>query len=174
MEIRVYGINIRVTPGIRSAVEDALHRFEKYFPEDTEVQVKVKVERLDQICEIVAPYKGATVRVEQASDSLYEAIDKAADKFAGQMRKYKTRVEKLYRAQTPNFSETKEEDEKPLTDAVVKRKCVFLRPMSLEEAILQMNLLEHPFFVFEDAETGDVNVIYARKDGNIGLIETKR
>lgn len=170
MTLSVVGRNITVTPGMQEAVVDALKRFERYLPKDAEVQVKVRVERDDQICEIVAPYKGAIIRVEQAASSFYEAIDKAADKFAGQMRKYKTRIEKMYRYNVECAADA--EEEVPLSDDIIKRKHFNLKPMSVEEAILQMQLIGHAFFVFKNAETGDMNVLYVRKDGKFGLIET--
>lgn len=173
MKYEVFGKNLKVTDGMREAVANALQKFNTYFPKDAKAVVKMSVVHEEHICEITVPYCGAIVRVEQASDDMYTSIKLAAEKLARRMRKHKTKIEKMWKnSEDVEYNIPSAEEEREMK--VVKTKHFELKPMDVEEAILQMQMLGHSFYVYIDDETESVCVIYARKDGDIGLIETNR
>ena len=172
MIVKVSGKNIEVTTVLRNTIEAKLDKFGKYFKEDTEAQATLSVQKNRQIIEITIPINGTILRVEEATEDMYSSIDSAVDKLNRQVRKHKTKLEKKYKGQNmmkfekiPRYEEAYEEHK------IVKTKRFAVKPMGEEEAILQMELLGHNFFVFTNSETDDVNVIYRRKDGDYGLIE---
>lgn len=172
MVVIVSGKNLEVTDALRDMVETKLERFGKYFNEDTEAQATLTVEKNRQIIEITIPINGTILRAEEATEDMYTSVDKAIDKLYKQIRKHKTRLEKRYKGHDtirfediPNFDDTKDEAK------IVKTKRFPVKPMDAEEAVLQMELLGHNFYVFTNSDTDDVNVVYKRKDGNYGLIE---
>ncbi|MCT4592710.1 MAG: ribosome-associated translation inhibitor RaiA [Anaeromicrobium sp.] len=172
MRIKVNGKNVVVTPALKAAVEMKLEKFDKYFKEDTEAQVTMGVQKNRQIIEITIPINGSILRVEEATEDMYSAIDKAVDKLNSQIRKHKTKLERKYRGHNHiRFEHIPAYEDSQLDAKIVKTKKFAMKPMGEEEAILQMELLGHSFYVFTNAETDDVNVIYKRKDGNYGLIE---
>ncbi|WIF93907.1 ribosome hibernation-promoting factor, HPF/YfiA family [Caminicella sporogenes] len=173
MRVKVSGRNLEVTDALKESVISKLERFGKYFKEDVEAQVTLSVEKNRQIVEITIPINGTILRAEESTDDMYASIDKTIDKLYRQMEKHKTKLEKRYHGHDtirfeniPNVVNDKEDKYK-----IVKTKRFAIKPMDPEEAILQMDLLGHNFFVFTNAETDEVNVVYKRKDGNYGLIE---
>jgi len=173
MILNFTGKNVEVTEALKDVTNRKLKRLDKYFQKDVVGNVIFSVERNWKILEITINLPGTILRVEESSDDMYTSIDKAVDVLERQIRKYKTRLQK--RNQTggtirfENVIPLKEdEDDKP---KIVKTKRFGMKPMSVEEAVLQMELLRHNFFVFMNADTEEVSVVYKRKDGNYGLIE---
>ena len=171
MKINIHGRKIEVTDSIKNYIEEKLKRLDKYFenPEEISATVVVKVRSNDQIIEVTIPSKRFTLRAEESNNDLYAAIDLVVDKIERQIRKNKTKIKKNYK-EVLNYDFEEIESE---TEEVVKRKIIDMKPMSEEEAILQMNLLGHDFFVFENIDTDTISVLYKRKDGNIGILITK-
>ena len=173
MRVTVSGKNISVRPSIREYIEGKLDKFDKYFKSDVDIKVTLGVEKDRQTVEITMPLKhGVTFRAEETSEDMYSSIDMVMDKLTKQMRKHKTKIEKRYHrhesikvADIPSYEEEVEESK------IVRTKSFPIKPMDPEEAVLQMEMLNHDFFVFTNGETDEVNVVYIRKDGNYGLIE---
>ncbi len=174
MKINIHGRKIEVTDSIKGYVEDKLKKLDKYFenPDEITATVVVKVRGNDQIIEVTVPSKKFTLRGEESHKDLYAAIDLVTDKIERQIRKNKTRIKKNYK-EVINFVSDIDSKEEEDTNTIVKRKTVDMKPMNEEEALLQMNLLGHDFFVFKNTDNDTVSVIYKRKDGAYGIIETK-
>ena len=178
MKYNIRGDKLEVTDAIGNYVESKLDRLNKYFKEDEILaNVLLKVRGNDQIIEVTIPTDKFILRSEEADKDLYAAIDLVTDKLERQIRKNKTRLNKQnYDNKFKEFNfdyEIKEEEESSENEVIVKRKKLEMKPMDEEEAILEMNLLGHEFFVYKDMHTDNINVLYRRKDGNYGLIETK-
>lgn len=173
MKINIHGRKLEVTEAIKNYVSDKLKKLDKYFenPDDITATVVVKVRGNDQIIEVTVPSSKFTLRGEESHKDLYAAIDLVTDKIERQIRKNKTKIKKNYK-EVLVFSNDIEEPEED-NSSIVKRKVVDMKPMNEEEALLQMNLLGHDFFVFNNTDTGNVSVIYKRKEGNYGIIDTK-
>lgn len=175
MKFIIHGRKVEVTDSIKNYIEEKIGRLDKYFdhPDDVTATVVVKIRGKEQIVEVTIPLKKVLLRGEESHEDLYAAIDIVSDKIERQIRKNKTRMSRRYKDEVVelnlNFEEEKEED----TSTIVKRKQIEMKPMSEEEAILQMNLLGHEFFVFKNIESNEVDVLYRRKDGDYGIIETK-
>lgn len=172
MKITISGKNIDVTQGLRAAVEDKLAKLEKYFTPDTVCNVTLGVEKERQKMEVTIPMKGHIIRAEQQSYDMYVTIDLVVDVIEAQLKKYR---KKLINKQQNADSLRKEFVEEETTDdeeiRIVRAKKFGMKPMFPEDACVQMELLGHNFFVFSNAETGEVNVVYKRKDKSYGLIE---
>lgn len=173
MKLTFTGKNIEVTDALKDITEKKLSRLDKFFQEDVEGNVVYSVERNWKVLEITINLPGTILRVEEASDDMYAAIDKAVDVLERQIRKYKTKLQKRYQGgETIRFDNVlpleEELDERP---RIVKTKRFEMKPMNVDEAILQMELLGHNFFVFMNADIDQVSVVYKRRDGNYGLIE---
>lgn len=173
MNITVSGKNMNVTDALRDTVEKKLEKLERYFNEDTKAQATVSVEKNRHIFEVTIPFTGAILRAEEVTEDMYNSIDNAVDVLERQIRKHKTKLEKqIHNGGTIKFENIKQlPQESESEPEIVKTKKFAIKPMDEEEAILQMELIGHSFFVFRNAETDEVNVIYKRKDGNYGLIE---
>ncbi len=173
MKFIVSGKNIEVTEALKERAIKKLGKLEKFFKPNTEAQVTMSVSKNRHILEVTIYFDGGVMRAEVENDDMYSAIDKAVERLESQIRKNKSRLEKRLRegAFLPeNFTdgqEVREEDE----FRVVRSKKFAVKPMTVEEAILQMNLLGHSFFVFKNSATGEVNVVYRRRAGDYGLIE---
>ena len=177
MKIEVHEDKVKVTPSIRSYIEDKLSRLNKYFenPESIVANVKIRVRNLDQIIEVTIPTKDFTLRREETDNDLYAAIDLVIDKLERQIRKNKTRFERKYKDNSVSminydFDIATEEVSK---SKIVKRKNIDTKPMGEEEAILQAELLSHDFFAFKNVDEDCVSVLYLRKDGNFGILNVK-
>jgi putative sigma-54 modulation protein len=179
MNYNIRGENIEVTPAIREYIEKKVSKLERYFTESpnasVSVNLKVYQDKKSKV-EVTIPMKNLVLRAEELHEDMYAAIDLITDKLERQIRKHKTKVNRKFRGQdsikdvVPIFAE-----DDVLTDEddleLVRTKSFNLKPMDSEEAILQMNMLGHSFYVFQNAETNSTNVVYKRKDGRYGLIE---
>jgi len=175
MNYIVSGKNIEVTEGLRNTVIKKLGRLEKFFKPTTVINATLSVEKNRQNVEVTIPFNGVILRAEETHPDMYTSIDKVVDVIERQIRRNKTRLSKNLRDsafEEDNFLITDEISEETEFNIVRTKKFAF-KPMSVEEAILQMNLLGHEFFVFTNAEDMSVNVVYKRKNGDYGLIEPK-
>lgn len=181
IKFSIRGENIEVTDAIRNYVESKLAKIEKYFNQAQELNAKVNLkvyrEKTAKV-EVTISVDSMTLRAEDVSQDLYGSIDLVSDKIERQIRKNKTKIAKKHREKVPTgevFSAefAAEEVEENPEPKIVRTKNVDLKPMDAEEAILQMDLLGHDFFIYTDAEDGATNVIYRREDGDFGLIEAK-
>ena len=177
MKFNIRGNKIDVTPAIKSYIEEKIGRLDKYLedPEGVTANVVIKVRGNEQIVEVTIPIRKIILRGEEAHKDLYASIDKVSDKMERQIRKNKTKLKKQrdinnYVDFNIDFESEKEEVEEV---NIVKRKVIEMKPMSEEEAILQMELLGHEFFVFNNIDSETVSILYRRKDGNYGIIDTK-
>ena len=172
MRITISGKNIDVTQGLKDAINDKLGKLDKYFTPETEAIVTLSVERNRQKIEVTIPIKGSVIRAEEVSDDMYVSIDLVQEIIERQMRKHKTRLVNRYRS-GGNFQQAfiEMEAEEPEEVKIVRSKKFAMKPMDPEEACIQMELSGHNFFVFRNAETDDVNVVYKRKGNTYGLIE---
>jgi putative sigma-54 modulation protein len=177
VQVTVRGRNLEVTEALRRYTEKKLSRLGKYFTLPLRAQVAMRVERGRHIVEVTIPLDGITLRAEESSGDMYASLDLVVDKLERQVRKFKTRINRKARRtgveeRRPLVMEEGEEDEaEGEEDGVVRVKRFALKPMDVEEAILQLNLLGHDFFVFRNGTTGAVNVVYRRREGGYGLIE---
>lgn len=174
MKITIYSKQMTVRESLKSAVEKKLSKFDKFFGEDTEAFVTCKVRKGDKIIEITVNYGGTTFRAEEESETFITALDRAAESLERQIRKNKTRIEKKVRRGAFVITEDDDDEYTEEGEFRIRTKSFPFKPMSPEEAILQMNLIGHTFFAFTDDSTGDVCVVYKRKDGNYGLIIPER
>ncbi len=168
------GKNMEVTKALREVTEKKLGKLDKYFQKDIEGNVTFSTQKNRKIIEVTINLPGTIIRAEESSDDMYASIDKAIDILERQIRKYKSKLQRRYQnGETIRFENVvplnkENETNKP---KLVRKKTFPLKPMASDEAILQMELLGHNFFVYMDADTEDVNVIYKRKDGDYGLIQ---
>lgn len=174
MKISISGKNMNITDALREVTEKKLGKLEKYFYEDVLVNATLSVEKNRHIIEVTIPFSGVIIRAEESSDDMYQSIDKVVDVLERQIRKHKTKLQKKNKGlETIRFENIQalpqEDDDKE--PKIVRVKRFAMKPMDAEEAILQMELLRHAFYVFRNAETDEVNIVYKRKDGNYGLIE---
>ena len=173
MEYVIRGEKIQVTEAIKSYLKEKIGKLDKYFqnPEEVKPHILVRIRGKEQIVEVTIPIKKIVLRWEERDEDLYKAIDLVSDKLERQLRKNKTKILKQKKDVTKNISidtiEPLEADRK-----IVKRKQIEMKPMNEEEALLQMELVDHDFFVYKDTETKTINIVYKRKDGEYGIIET--
>lgn len=171
MNFKHMGKNYKVTDSLKEVAEKKLNKLEKYFKEDVECRVTYSQEKNLRKVEVTILLTGTILRAEEATDDMYTSIDRAVNALESQMRKYKTKLQKRYNdGKTIRFENIPEVEEVE-TPKVVKVKTFGMKPMNVDEAILQMELLGHAFFVFLDADTDLVKVVYKRKDNNYGLLE---
>lgn len=172
MKIKIIAKNIELTKGLKEAAEKKLSKLEKYFNPEVVAHVTLSVQKNRQIVEVTIPFNGVTLRGQEDLEDMYASMDLVVDKLEGQIRKQKTKLQRRQIGDSLRYQVItdldNEETEEP---KVVKTKRFSIKPMSVDEAILQMELLGHSFFVFEDSDNDDVCVLYKRKDGNYGLIE---
>lgn len=163
------------TDAIKEYIETKLSKLDKYFKDSDEIKANVltKVDGRMQTIEVTIPTKHFTLRNEESNEDLYAAIDTIVDKLERQIRKNKEKINsKINKTFIQDFEQDLE-DEFEQEENIVKRKKIDLKPIDEEEAIIQMNMLGHSFFVYKNSEDGNICVIYKRKDGNYGLIETE-
>ena len=172
MKFIIVGKNIEVTPGLHSAVEEKIGKLERYFNPETEVHVTLSVEKERQKIEVTIPVKGNIIRSEQVSNDMYVSIDLVEEVIERQLKKYKNKI--IAQKQSASFFK-KDFIEKEYMDdeeiQIIRTKKFDIKPMYPEDACIQMELLGHSFFVFINAETDQVNVVYKRKGDTYGLIE---
>lgn len=172
MKIIITGKNIEITEGLKTAVEDKIGKLDKYFSEDTVAKVLLSVERDRQKVEVTIPMKGNIIRSEQVSNDMYVSIDLVKEIVERQLKKYRKKLtDKKQNALSFSqaFLENGDAEEEEIK--IVKTKRFDIKPMYPEDACIQMELLGHDFFVFCNAETDQVNVVYKRKGNSYGLIE---
>jgi putative sigma-54 modulation protein len=180
LDFNVRGENIEVTEAIRDYVEKRIGKIEKYFEQGANpkahVNLKVYQDKTAKV-EVTIPLPYLVLRAEETSPDLYASVDLVTDKLERQLRKYKTKINRKSRetgykgVEIPSGDIVENEEETSQFD-IVRTKQVSLKPMGSEEAILQMDMLGHNFFIYEDAESGSVDIVYRRRDGRYGLIES--
>lgn len=175
MRITITGRNIDLTDGIKEAVESKLSKLDKYFTPDTDVNVTLSVEKERQKIEVTIPTKGHMIRSEQVSNDMYVSIDLVEEVIERQLKKYRTKIasKQLNAAANfqPTYLETETSEDEDEAVKIVRTKRFGVKPMYPEDACIQMELSGHDFFVFRNAETDEVNVVYKRKGNTYGLIE---
>ena len=182
MKITISGKNIDVTEGLKAAVNEKLGKLEKYFTPDTNVIVTLSVEKERQKIEVTIPVKGNIIRSEQVSNDMYVSIDLVEEVIERQLRKYKNKLVARSQGHPTSYTSTgnsfrkeffETEDDAAEDDEIqiVRTKKFGIKPMFPEDACIQMELLGHSFFAFVNAETEEINVLYQRKDGKLGLLE---
>ena len=172
MKFIIIGRNIDITEGLKSAVQEKLGKLERYFTPEPEIHVTLSVEKDRQKIEVTIPVKGNIIRSEQVSSDMYVSIDLVEEVIERQLRKYKTKIVNQQQA-GGNFQKEFVEDEFLEDEEVniIRTKKFGIKPMYPEDACVQMELLGHNFYVFRNAETDEVNVVYKRKGNTYGLIE---
>ncbi|HLR20131.1 MAG TPA: ribosome-associated translation inhibitor RaiA [Staphylococcus sp.] len=185
IRFEIHGENLTITDAIRNYIEEKIGKLERYFNNVPNATAHVKVKTYQNSAskiEVTIPLKNVTLRAEERHDDLYAGIDLINGKLERQVRKYKTRVNRKNRnrgeqeafASLPQESEAEEieNDDNDSDIEIIRSKNFSLKPMDSEEAVLQMDLLGHDFFIFTDRETDGTSIVYKRKDGKYGLIET--
>lgn len=173
MKFNISGRNVEVTESLKTAIIEKLGKLERFFSRDVEAQVTLSVEKSRQKIEVTIPVKGGMIRGEQESSDMYVSIDLVEEVIESQLKKYRKKIIDKYQS-AANFSDEyiEEDDLDDESDIkIVKVKHFQFKPMDPEEACMQMELLNHNFFVFTNAETDEVNVVYKRKNNTYGIIE---
>lgn len=175
MKISIHGDHIKVTESIRDYVEEKISKLGKYFgnPDDIEVIVKIRVRGIDQIIEVTVPTNLFTIRAEEADEDLYAAIDLVEKKLESQIKKNKSKIASRYRDKKGFIMADEPVVEEKEEELIVRRKEVEFKPMDEDEAILQMELSNHDFFVFKNINEKCTSVVYKRKDGKYGIINAR-
>lgn len=178
MIYNIRGDKILVTEAIKEYIAGKLDRLNKYFdsPEDITANILIKVKGFEQTIEVTIPTTYFTIRNEESAEDLYAAIDLVSDKIERQIRKNKTKINKIEKNASKKLSLSlmdNYDDDYEEEQIIVRRKTLNTKPMDEEEAMLQMEMLGHDFFVYKDRNTSHVCIIYKRKDNNYGLIETE-
>ena len=173
MRIIITGRNIDLTDGLKNAVEDKLSKLEKYFTPDTDVYVTLSVEKERQKVEVTIPAKGNIIRSEQVSNDMYVSIDLVEEVIERQLKKYRTKLIAKHQNAASAFKQEflEEQSIEDEESQITRVKKVDMKPMYAEDACVQMELSGHDFFVFVNAETDQVNVVYKRKGNTYGIIE---
>lgn len=171
MQVQVRGRNVEVTPALKDYVEKRLGKLERFLENLSEAQVTMTVEKDSHRVEVTLPINGMILRGEETTGDMYSSIDLVVDKLEKQIDRYKGRLTRRGGRGTGEAAAAAPAAGEENGPRVVRTKRFAFKPMTVDEAVLQMNLLGHSFFVFSNAETEQVNVVYKRKDGNFGLIE---
>ena len=177
MIITISGKNIEVSDYLEELINKKVSKLDKYFPEDTQALVTLSVERNRHIVEVTIPYAGGIIRGEETSGDMYASVDNVLSKLEKQIVRHRTKLEKslragAFRAPEPVYADAFTQDDLDEEAAkVVKVKRFDIKPMTVDEAMLQLEMLGHSFYMFTNGDTNQINVIYKRKDGNYGLIE---
>ena len=173
MKVTVIAKNMELTDALKEIVQKKISKLEKYFEGNVEAKATLSVQKNRHKIEIMIPFNGVVLRGEESTSDMYKSLDLVEDKLERQIRKQKTRLSRKHSGSL-RFGEINNIDIKPSEEEegkLVKVKKFGVKPMNSEEAILQMDLLGHNFFVYQDADSSKVNVIYRRKDGDYGLLE---
>jgi putative sigma-54 modulation protein len=186
VDVTVKGRNMSVTEALERYALEKVERVRKFFDDERSVS-RAEVELIHErnpsisepeVAEATLFINGAVLKAREASEDMYASIDRMSDKLERQVRRYRGRQIDRWHGQlkgrSPELESTVPENEEEVEAKIVRTKQFQMKPMSAEEAVLQMELLDHDFFVFTSADTGDVNVVYRRRDGNYGLIEPAR
>lgn len=172
MKVTVMSKNIEITPALREMIEKKISKLDKYFEKEVYAKVTISVQKSRHIVEVTIPFSGIMLRAEEATEDMYKSIDMVEEKLVRQIRKQKTKLSRKYN-QSLRFAEiaTDLEEVEETKGKIVRTKTFAVKPMSSEEAVLQMELLGHNFFVYQDTDTNNISVLYKRKDGNYGLLD---
>ena len=173
MKLNYVTKDIKLTDDLKQMAESKLHKLDKYFHDEQQARVVFKKEKDKARVEVtIILDKGVVLRAEESNEEIKTAIDKVEDALARQIRKHKTKLQKRFtESNSIRFEAGEENNDKEIpAGAIVKTKEFGIKPMDKEEAIMQMELIDHDFFVFLDSKTNNVNVVYKRKDGNYGLL----
>lgn len=178
VKLNIRGEKITITPAMKAYVTEKMEKMDKYFenPEDINANVLVRVKGLEQIIEVTAFTKKFTLRAEESNEDFYAAVDLVISKLERQIRKNKEKLNNKYKNIEKlefNFDFELDEEEAEEEKTIVKRKDISMKPMDEDEAMLQIELLNHDFFVFKNIDEECVSVLYKRKDGNFGIINMK-
>ncbi len=175
MEVIIHGDKMKITQSMSDYMKEKLEKLDKYLEnsENVRASVIVKVRNHEQKVEITIPLKSFILRSEETKEDFYAAVDKTIDKLERQIRKNKTKLMSKQVKSNHEFNFAKIEEDKSEESKIMKRKTIEVKPMSEEEAILQMELLGHQFYMFKDSETDKYAVVYKRKDGNYGVMESE-
>ena len=172
MEYTITGRNVEITESLKAAIQEKIGKLDRYFSQDTVAHVTLSVEKSRQIIEVTIPVKGGIIRAEQSNSDMYVSIDLVEEAIESQLKKYKNKLIDRYQDKknfSKEFIEEKVDEDEEIR--IVKTKRFDFKPMDPEEACMQMELLGHDFFVFTNAETDQINVVYKRKNNTYGLIE---
>ena len=175
MKYNIRGDKILVTDAIKDYITEKIDKLNKYFDEPDEItaNILIKVKGYNLTIEVTIPTTSFTIRNEESAEDLYAAIDSVVDKIERQIRKNKTKINKISKNALKKLNLMYQEEEKEEDTKIVRRKTLNTKPMSEEEAILQMEMLGHDFFIFKDSNTSNISILYKRKDNNYGVIETE-
>lgn len=171
MEFIIRGKNFPVTDSLRQYVEKRLGKMERFLEGVDEIQVNLSLARDNHVVEVTIPLNGYLLRGEESTGDMYGSIDRVVEKLEKQIAKYKTKLAKKVKGGAIKDLVIEIPEQTSPEPRLIRTKRFAIKPMSIDEAIMQMNLLGHSFFVFSNADTEEVNVLYRRKDGNYGLIE---
>ena len=175
MKIAITSRKVNLRDNLKERVEKKLSKFNRIFDEDAQANVTVTLEKNRQTVEVTIRQNGMVYRAEQTAEEMNDALDAVVDVLGRQIRKNKCRLEKKMRAAVlDDFLAQEELDEDDMEEKeyeVVRSKRFPVKPLDVEEAILQMNMVGHQFYMYRNAETGEINVVYKRKDGTYGLLE---
>ena len=175
MRITMTAKNFTITEDLKARIEKKLSKMDRYFRHDVEAQVRLTQEKnIRYIAEVTIPLRGLLLRAEETSDDIIKSIDKTIDKIERQIRRHRTRLEKKLREELVIQDEDAVEEPVPEeveSEELVRVKRFEVKPMTVEDAIAQMDMLGHSFFLFVNADTGITSVVYRRNDGNIGMLE---
>lgn len=174
MKITIRGDKIKVTDSMKEYIEEKLSKLDKYLKDSDNVNanVVVKVKNINQILEITIPLKSIILRSEESQDDFYKAVDKTIDKLERQIRKNKTRLSRHTKVSKEILFEDTNSNDLEDKDKIIKRKKIEVKPMNEEEAVLQMELLGHEFYMYLDSDKDKYCVVYKRKDGGYGVLES--
>ena len=176
MKIIISGKKLELTDGIKTAIEDKLGKLERYLNPETEVKVTVSAKKSTQKIEVtIIPISGPIIRAEDSEENLYAAIDIVYDKLKKQIRRYKNKLQDKHQSKDESIrfqmDEGMEEDDESLDIVIERRKKFDMKPMNPEEAVLQMELIGHGFYMFRNVDSDEISIVYKREDGGYGLIE---
>ncbi|MBD5560253.1 MAG: ribosome-associated translation inhibitor RaiA [Clostridia bacterium] len=183
MKVNIIGKNMEISDYLRDVVAKKTRKIERYFKPDAEMQIKLAIEKSRHIAEVTIVADGVFLRGEEATGDMYSSIDAVLKKIERQMRKYRTKLSKRLREDAfrdqeafnaevdAEIAEVTEEEDEYNAPVIVRNKKFVAKPMEVEDAVVQMELLGHSFFVYRNPGTSEVNVVYRRADGNYGVIE---
>ena len=171
MKVTVVTKNMELTPALKEMVEKKVSKLDKYFERNVSAKATLSVQKNRHRVEVAIPFNGVLLRAEEITDDMYKSIDKVEEKLVRQIRKQRTKLSKRQN-NSLRFAELAADDVIEENEGkLVKTKKFAVKPMNVDEAILQMELIGHNFFVYKDADTNNISVLYKRKDGDYGLLE---
>ena len=171
MKVKITGKNITLTDALKNTVEKKIGKLDKFFDPIVECHVTLSTEKNRHIVEVTIPFGGIIIRGEESTADMYASIDNVCEKLEKQILRYKTKLQRRVKGEGTVRFMTEKSDVKEEEPKVVRTKKFAVKPMDVNEAILEMELLGHNFFVFKDMDTDTVSVVYKRKGGDYGLIE---